>query len=686
MNKLSIPALTLSVATLTPALLQAKEKKDTITNLEEIVITEQSARQRIANARLGSETLDLKLMNAAPVLFGEADIVKTLALMPGVRAENEGMGGFEVRGGSSYENLISLDGMTLYNPSHMMGIFSTFNNDAIGHAVLHKGPIPANFGGAASSVLETSVKPGDMTRYHGTATIGLLSSKAAFEGPLVKDKLSLAVAARRSYADLVIGLHPDYKDNKGYFYDVNAKLRWKIGRGNTLDISGFRASDNNDMSGLMYIKWGNSAGNLNWNLRASDNLSFITNASATHYDADLSQTLMDMKQRVVMYIHDYSATERAIWNLSNNHTLEFGARTGYYGVQSGEMQVNSQTLRQRRAAWENAVWMAFDARVAPRISVSAGLRFSSFNSLNGKYSEFVSPDEPMPDHSFKRYQSLEPRMSAKYELSELHNIKAGYSITTQPLHFLRTSFSSFPFDRVAISSPSVKQEKAYQYSASYAGMVEDGAWDWSIEGYYKNLENVYDYRDGYSVFSRVNLESIILAGKGRSYGLEVILRRNIGRFTGWVAYTLSKTESKIAGINNDEWYRASNDRRHDVSIVGACSVNDKWSLTGSWTYLSGKPLTAPAGKYLIDGQVCFYYSGRNTYQTPPSHRLDITATYSKTYKHFSSQLAFGVYNVYARQNPFIVYFESDPSNPDRIVAKQLSLFAFLPSVSYTIKF
>lgn len=667
--------------------LWAAAPADSVHSLREVLVTEHSARNRVMHARLGSETLDLKQLNAAPQIFGEKDIIKTIALMPGVRSENEGMGGFEVRGGSAYENLILLDGMTLYNPAHMMGIFSTFNDDAMSRAILHKGPIPACFGGAVSSALETTMRIGDLNDYHASATVGLLSAKVAAEGPLLRDKLSMAVAARRSYADLIIGLNPSYRNNKGYFYDFNAKLHWTPNNYNTVDFNAFRSSDNNDMAGLMYLRWSNSAASLNWTALAGERWRFISTVAATHYNNDLAQTLLDMKQRVLMYIHDYAFNERAVFNINEANSLDFGLRSQFFNVQSGEMQVNSQTMRQRRSAWDNAAWAAYDGQWQERVFLSAGLRAHFFKALGGStFNEFISPDEAHPDHSPKLYTSFEPRVSLKYAFSEQHNVKAGYSTTSQALHFLRTSLSSFPFDRMALSSASIAPEKARQLSLAYAGMSNDGAWDWSVEAYTKKLENVYDYRDGFNIFSRVNIESIILPGKGRSKGVELMLRRNTGRITGWIAYTLSKTETKIPGINEDKWYAASNDRRHDISIVGTYALSKKWNLSATWNYLSGKPLTVPEGKYMLDGQLCYYYSARNSYLTPPSHRLDVAASYTKNYKKLSSILAFGIYNVYARQNPFIIYFDADKNNPESIEAKQLSLFAFLPSISYTIKF
>lgn len=259
-------------------------------------------------------------------------------------------------------------------------------------------------------------------------------------------------------------------------------------------------------------------------------------------------------------------------------------------------------------------------------------------------------------------------------------------MSSQDIHGIRATMTTFPFDRYALTSDYVKPELTWQYSAGYAGMTTDGSWDWSAEAYYKSLKNIYDYRDGVTMFSRINLESLILGGKGRSYGLELMLRKNFGRLTGWISYTLSKTETQIPGINEGNWYKASNDRRNDIAVVAMYRFSDRWTASASWTFSSGRPLTAPDEKYEIDGTTCYYYSSRNSYMTPASHRLDLSATYTRIGKRTTSILSFGIFNAYAHYSPFVIYFEDDPSKPSGTRAVQQSLFGIVPSISYTIKF
>lgn len=655
--------------------------------LQEVVVVEQSARSRINNARLGSESLELTKLSLTPQLFGETDIIKSITLLPGIHGEADGAGGFEVRGGNAYQNLVTLDGMTLYNPAHLMGIFSTFNDDAMGRATIYKGPVPAAFGGASSSVLETFMRPGDIGKYRGSATIGILNAKLSVDGPIVKDKLSFAVAARRSYVDAFLKLIPEYKSTVMNFFDANAKIRYLVNQNNIIDFSFFAARDNLAISKLMDMRWGNVAGSINWNARCGNRWRLTTTAAITNYTTDMGTSIMDANQSLTEYIQSYSINERANYTFSDRHNLEFGFRSELQKVKSGDMLIRELRQREIRSGWENALWADYNGSLSKHIEVSAGIRLCAFSSLsNPRFHSFEALDETAPDFSAKTYCHIEPRGNVKYNLNEYHNIKAGASLTTQNIHGIRSTLTTFPFDRYALTSANIKPEEALLYSIGYAGMTQNAAWDWSAEGYYKGMKNVYDYRDGVTMFSRINLESLLLSGQGRSYGLELMLRKNSGKLTGWISYTLSKTETKISGINEGRWYRASNDRRNDLAVIAIYNFTDRWQVSGSWTYSSGKPLTAPDEKYEIDGFTCYYYTERNSYITPSSHRLDVSATYTRLGKKTISILSFGVYNAYNHYSPFVIFFEDDPTKPSGTRAVQQSLFGIVPSVSYTINF
>ncbi len=655
--------------------------------LDSIVVTTTSARQRMDRISLGTENLDLTTLAKMPVLFGEKDVIKSLALLPGVHAEGDGGGGFEVRGGTASQNLILTDGITLYNPSHVMGIFSTFNDDALGTATLHKGPVPAGFGGATSSVLETTLAPGNMRHFHGVASIGILAAKAMVEGPIVKEKLSFAVSARRSYVDAFLQMVPKYRSTVMNFYDITAKVRWRPRKGDYLDLSIMTGHDNMAIKRLMGLYWGNTGVSLNWLTRRGERWTLQTTGAYTDYSPKMTMSMMNLDQTLKEYVHNAAINEMVTFRDGENQKIEFGLRSELLRVKSAEIEVVGNRERDIRSGWQNALWANYENEFASGFAVSGGLRLSLFSALSGKkMHEFVSSSEEAPDFSARTYTSLEPRISLKYSFSALHNVKAGFSMTSQNLHSIRSSSTSFPFDRYALTSATVKPEYATQYGVGYSGSTEEGTFDWSAEVYYKNMRNVYDFQDGRTMFSRINLESIISGGKGRSYGAEFMIRKNTGPLTGWISYTLSKTQTKIAGINNGRWYDATNDRTHDLCVAAVYTTEGKWSFSGSWTYSSGQPLTAPDVKYELDGITYYYYSERNGYRTPPTHRLDLSALYTKKGRKTTTQWAFGVYNAYCRYNPYIIYFEDDPSKPSGTRAVQRALFGLVPSVSYTLEF
>lgn len=656
-------------------------------HLEEVVVTGNSARQRIDNPRLGAERLELTKLAQMPAFAGENDIIKSISLLPGVHGEGDGGGGFEVRGGNASQNLVLLDGISLYNPSHVMGIFSTFNDDALGGATLYKGPIPAMYGGATSSVLETTLNAGDMEEYHGSATVGILAAKVMAQGPIVKDKLSFAVTARRSYVDAFLKMIPQYRSTVMNFYDVTAKLRYRPAAAHIVDASFFVSRDNMAVGDLMGLYWGNLGASVNWTARAGEKVTFVTTGAFTHFNPDMEVAIMDIDQKMKGYIHNYSINERMRYVLTEGHGLEFGVRSQLLRVKSAEWNINAVKEREVRSLWENSVWIDYAGSFLEKLDVSAGIRVDVSSVMSGyRFHDFLSAVGASNQFDGKTYCEIEPRVSVKYDITPHHNVKAGFGISTQNLHAIRSSATSFPFDRYALTSAIVKPERALQYGIGYAGMTAGGDYDWSAEGYYKNIANVYDYKDGRTSFSDVVLENIILGGKGRSYGAEFMVRKNTGALTGWVSYTISRTETRIPGINDGEWYDATNDRRHDISITAIYKLSGKWSFSGAWIYSSGQPLTAPDVKYEIAGETCYYYSRRNAYKAPATHRLDLSAIYTHAGRRFTYQWAFGVYNAYCRYNPYVIYFEDDPTKPSGTRAVLQAMYGLIPSVSYTLKF
>lgn len=669
--------------------LTAAEPADTIAEkrLEEVIVTGNSARQRIDNVRIGTERLELSQLSRLPSFGGENDIIKSISLLPGVRSEGDGGGGFEVRGGSAYQNLVLLDGIALYNPSHVMGIFSTFNDDALGSATLFKGPFPTTYGDATSSVLETTLMPGDMQTYHGAFTVGILAAKLKAEGPIVKDKLSFAVTARRSYVDAFLKMVPQYRSTVMNFYDITAKLRFRPSQSHMVDVSFFLSHDNMAVADLMGLYWGNLGASINWTARASDRLTFTTTGALTHFEPKMSMDIMDLDQTMWTYIHNYNLAEKMHWQAAENHALDFGFRSELLQVKSAEWRLNTMREREIRSLIDNAIWIDYNGRFADRINLTAGLRFNVASSLSApRWHDFSSSQGKSNRFDARTYLGLEPRVNIKYSITDLHNVKAGVGSASQNLHAIRATSTSFPFDRYALTSAFVRPERALQYAVGYAGMTESGAFDWSAEAYWRDIDNVYDFKDGKTSFSDIALEDIILGGKGRSYGLELMFRKNTGRLTGWISYTLSRTQTRIPGINDDRWYDASNDRRHDIAVTAIFRINDRWNISGNWIFLSGQPLTAPDVKYEIAGETCYYYSKRNAYKAPPTHRLDLSATYTHKGPKLTYEWAFGIYNAYCRYNPYVVYFRDDPDSPSGTQAVSQAMYGLVPSISYSLSF
>ncbi|MDE6279648.1 MAG: TonB-dependent receptor [Paramuribaculum sp.] len=500
---------------LTAAYAHADESADTISgqNLREVVVTGNSARQRVNDTRIGAQRLELSTLSALPSFGGEKDIIKSLALLPGVRSEGDGGGGFEVRGGNSYQNLVVLDGITLYNPSHVMGIFSTFNDNALGSATLYKGPFPAVYGGASSSVLDTSLAPGDMENYHGSATIGILAAKVEADGPIVKNKLSAAVAARRSYVDAFLKMVPQYRSTVMNFYDLSAKLRFRPNATHLVDAGFFMSRDNMAVDDLMGFYWGNLGASLNWVARGGDRLTFTTLASMTRFTPKMSMDIMNMDQTLLTYIHNYSLSEKIALRLADNHNIEFGLRSQLLKVKSAEWLVNNSREIEIRSLWENALWLDYTGKFADRLEIVAGARLNSASALSQpRFHEFVALNGTPAQFAPKTYIDAEPRLSLKYLLKPDHSLRAGFGLASQNLHALRLNNTSFPSDRFALTSAYVKPERATQWGLGYNGMTPDGSYDWSAEAYFRGLRNVYDFKDGRSTLSVVAVEIIILGG------------------------------------------------------------------------------------------------------------------------------------------------------------------------------
>jgi hypothetical protein len=660
--------------------------------LQEITVTSRSAQKRVQETQIGVEKIDVATLAKVPALFGEKDIIKSIQLLPGVKSEGDGAGGYQVRGGTSSQNLILLDGATVYNAGHLMGLFSTFNDDALNNASLYKGLVPAQLGGGTSSVFDISTRAGDMQRYHLSGTIGLLSAKVLAEGPIVKDKASFLLTGRRSYMDLFLLATEDYKNNTMNFYDVNMRLNFRLSKKDMLAVSFFRGRDNMGLEDFMNMNWGNTSATANWLHTFGDHHYANTQFVFSHFSDDVGIKLMNIDYAMKGFIRHLTLHHHHVWEPTDRHRLNIGFESTYLQLQSAEWDINLLHQREKRNAWTSAVWINDEWRIAKNLELSAGLRLHLFTVLGGSpyyvigaEGEILETLHPACGSFVKTYADVEPRVSAKLSLGERHSLKLGYSRTSQDIHAIRAASMSMPFDRYTMTSNIVKPEQADQVALGWVGITRGSGYDFSAEVYYKNIRNVYDYRDGKTFFSEIEVERLLLGGKGRAYGLELCAHKNLGRLTGWASYTLSWVENKIEGINGGQWYTAGNDRRHDIALVAMYQLSRKWELSGTWRYNTGQALTAPSAKYDVNGTTYYYYAERNGYRAPAYHRLDLSATYTKQRRQLTHILAFGVYNAYCRYNPYIISFENDDKKPSGTKTVQTSLFGIIPSISYTIK-
>lgn len=648
--------------------IQAQEANDSTEKeqkLHEVVVTSShSASNRMKEIQIGVEKIEIEKLTQIPTLFGEKDILKSIQMLPGVKSESEGSCGFQVRGGTAAQNLVMIDNAPMYNAGHFVGLFSAFNDEAMQKASLYKGQIPASFGGATSSVLDITTKAGDMANWQGSVSIGLLASKVMINGPIAKDKVSMLFTARRSYFDLFLKMIPKYSENTMNFYDLNFRTDFNISPSHKAFLSFYRGKDNMEIEDLMGMHWGNTAIAGGWKYMANEHLRFNTSLSFNSYESCMGFNATHTDFMLNGHIRQTILKENIDWRPCDSHSVSAGTQLVYNDVISAEWQYLIIHEREQRYGTEAALWINDEWKISKALELSLGVRYNNF----------------------RRYDAIEPRASMKFDITEQHCLKGGYSRTAQNLHAIRNSSTSTPMDRYTLSTAMIKPEDADQVSLGYFGMTKEGDYDFSIEGYYKWVNNIYDYMDGKSSQSDIAIENIILGGKGRAYGLEFCAHKNNGRFTGWLSYTLAWSENKIDGINQNRWYTANNDRRHDINLVLMEQLNDKWNLSASFMFNSGQALTAPSAKYQLNGNTVYYYAERNGYRAPSTHHLDISATYKKQMKHSEHQWAFGIYNIYNRENPYVITFEEDDSSASGTKATQTALFGAIPFVSFTVRF
>lgn len=668
---------------------------DNSSHLQEVVVYAERKDDNIKKAEIGVEKMNIEEIAKLPVIFGEKDILKTIQLLPGVKSAGEGSSGFFVRGGAADQNLILLDEAPVYNASHLLGFFSTFNSDALKDATIIKGNSPAQYGGRLSSVLDVKMKEGNNQEYSVAGGLGLISSRLSVEGPIVKDKGSFIVSGRRTYADVFLKLVDDFKNSSLYFFDLNAKANYKINDNSRIFLSGYFGRDNLEI-GAFGIDWGNKTGTLRWNRLLGPKLFSNTSVIYSDYSYQMSIESGESNLHISSEIEDWTLKQEFQYFPDSKNSVHVGFNSMYHKLTPNRFSGNviKESLKKGRYSWENGVFVNNTMEVTEKLTLDYGMRLSIYSILGGdtynKYDKGVLIDSVVlaSGKLGKTYYNLEPRFQFNILLNDNSSVKGGYARNTQHMHLLSNSTTSAPTDQWIGNSYNIKPEISDQISLGYFRNFQDSKYQGSIETYYKNLQNQVDYKNGADMGSAPDIESELLFGKGRAYGVEFLVKKTQGKLTGWVGYTLSKTERKIDGINDGNWYNARQDRTHDLSIVAMYDLTQQWSLSALFVYNTGNAVTFPSGKYEIGGNTVFYYTERNGYRMPANHRLDFGATYIRApkKKKCRSSWNFSLYNVYGRQNAFSIAFEDDPDDPTRTRAVQTSLFRWVPSITYNFKF
>ena len=668
--------------------------------ISEVVVTTKRKDENIRSAQTGVETLDIRQLSKVPVIFGEKDIIKTMQLTPGIKSGGDGSSGFYVRGGSSDQNLILLDEAPVYNASHLLGFFSTFNSDAIKTATIYKGTQPAQYGGRLASVLDIRMNEGNNKRFRVSGGLGLISSKLNVEGPLKKDKSSFLISARRTYADLFLKLSnkENLKSSSLYFYDVNAKINYKLSKKDRLYLSGYFGRDKLGISGFG-LTWGNITGTARWNHIINDKLFSNTSFIASNYVYDIGIKSNNVDISINSTLQDYNLKQEFQYFPNSRNKIKFGVNAIHHSIIPGQIEASegsgANTLKQKpKLSLENAVYFSNDWIATEKLNINYGIRATSF-SLLGNGGDFYTYTKDgllatstnyAQNNVIKTYYNFEPRITASFMYSNSASIKGGYTRNIQNVHLISNTTGDNPTDIWIPSSQNIKPEISDQTSIGWFKNFSDNKYEMSIETYYKSMQNQIDYRDGANTQANDLLEGELLFGKGKAYGLETYIKKTSGKFTGWVSYTLSKVQKQIDGINNNNWYSAKQDRRHDLSVVGIYDLSKKLTLSATFVYYTGSAITLPSGKYYVNNQVQWQYTERNGGRMPAYHRMDIALTwYRKQTEKYESSWNFSIFNLYGHENAYSITFR-ESADHTKTEAVQTSLFKMIPSVTYNFKF
>lgn len=687
-------------------------------NLEEIVITERKNIANIKKPEMSVNKLTIQEIKKMPAVMGETDILKSILQLPGVTNAGEGASGFNVRGGAADQNLILLDEALLYNSSHLFGFFSVFNSDAIKDLKLYKGGIPSRFGGRVSSVLDIYQKEGNSNEFHMNGGIGVISSRLLAEGPLEKGKGSFLVAGRSSYAHLFLKL-TDNK-NSAYFYDLNTKLSYKLNENNSLFLSGYFGRDVFDIGDQFNNVYGNAVLNLRWNHLYSEklfsNLSMIY--SDYYYGLKLDVAGLNWDSGIKNYNIKYDFKHY----ISDRYKMTYGLNAVYYDFNPGTVSptgassgINREQL-DKKYALEPALYVDAEHEITDKLSINYGFRYSMFYRMGQQDMNIYANNEavtfnpelqiyekgkPIGTEHFgsgktiASFDNLEPRLAVSYQLDDNQSIKASYNRMSQYIHLVSNTASPTPLDVWAPSDNFIKPQLLDQVALGYFRNFHNDDYTLETEIYYKKVKNRIDYIDGADLIANKAIEQVILNGRSRSYGLEVLLRKNSGKLNGWISYTLSRSEQQTpgrtaleTGINNGKWYSTGYDKTHNLAVTASYKLTEKWSFGSTFALQSGQPVTYPNGQYEYGGVIVPSYGARNEDRLPAYHHLDVSATYipkPDKKKGWQGEWVFSIYNLYNRMNSASMTFRQN-EDTGRNEAVRLSIFGFIPSVTYNFKF
>lgn len=662
------------------------------------VTVKASNNNNLSNAQMGMEKIGISEIKAIPVLFGEKDVLKTLQLLPGVKSAGDGSSGFYVRGGGADQNLILLDEAIVYNPSHLLGFFSTFNSDAIKDVTLYKCAMPAQFGGRLSSVENIRMNDGNSKEYHASGGIGIISSRLNLEGPLGSEKGSFLVSGRRTYADALINLWPgSTSDRQLYFYDLNLKANYKFSEKDRVFLSGYWGKDKLGLGSDFGLNWSNKTATLRWNHLINSKVFSNTSLIYSDYNYLININPGMGEFEMSSEIRDWNLKEELSYFASSRISYKFGVNAIQHTVTPGKVTnktANNIFALQDRKSVESGLYFSSSVKATSKLSFDYGIRLSAFAALGaGDYYNLDNSRNVVDTIRYRTGQVAqtyivpEPRISVSQMLSSNSSIKLSYVRNSQFLHLVSNSTSGNPTDKWISANNSIKPGISSQVAAGFYQNINEGAYEFSSEIYYKSIQNEIDYKDGADVYSNDAIETQLLSGIGRAYGIELLLKKKTGKLTGWIGYTLSRSDKRIDGINHDKWYAMRQDKTHDISVVGIYELTKKWTVSGTFVYSTGNAVSFPSGKYYVAANTVFHYTERNGYRMPAYHRLDLAATKQIAHKkRFTSEISFGIYNAYAHDNAYTITFKQSKSDPEKTEAIQTTLFKIVPSITYNFKF